>query len=183
MGRPYKARVTEWESLPRGVTWTSPPLLLLTGTRTMVARRFGSPSIVDADSNGLGSFDAWPIRFSCGLEVCLWVFRLGPDLARVADDDPTPIEVYANRPEADHVLFHLALPVPDAMLLPSSSSAPPLAFRVVRQDDHGNIVEVARYASRCEATAASADLEARGHKQTYTVQADVEANADGPAGR
>jgi hypothetical protein len=51
----------------------------------------------------------------------------------------------------------------------------PGAERVVwvvwRQDDHGNRAEVARHAERPEADTQASELEARGHKQTYWVEA------------
>jgi hypothetical protein len=42
---------------------------------------------------------------------------------------------------------------------------------VWRQDDNGNRFEVARFTSRAEADALAAQMEARGHKQTYWVAA------------
>ena len=42
---------------------------------------------------------------------------------------------------------------------------------VWRQDDNGNLFEVARWESRAEAEALAATMEARGHKQTYRVAA------------
>lgn len=40
---------------------------------------------------------------------------------------------------------------------------------VWRQDDNGNRYEVRRFATRAEAEALAAEMEARGHKQTYWV--------------
>jgi hypothetical protein len=48
-------------------------------------------------------------------------------------------------------------------------------WRLLRQDDNGIQFEVARYASRCEALSAAAMFEARGHKQLYWVEVEVEA--------
>jgi hypothetical protein len=42
---------------------------------------------------------------------------------------------------------------------------------VWRQDDNGNRFEVARRASRAEAEDLAAEMQARGHKQTYWVAA------------
>ncbi len=43
------------------------------------------------------------------------------------------------------------------------------AWVVWRQDDNGNRFVVARRGSRAEAEGIAAELEARGHKQTYWV--------------
>jgi O-acetyl-ADP-ribose deacetylase (regulator of RNase III) len=44
-----------------------------------------------------------------------------------------------------------------------------ITWVVWRQDDNGNRYEVRRYATRTEAEALAAEMEARGHKQTYWV--------------
>jgi len=51
------------------------------------------------------------------------------------------------------------------------SEEPEVAWRLWRQDDHGNEVVVADFATRAEAEAACAEYEARGHHQHYWVQA------------
>jgi hypothetical protein len=47
-------------------------------------------------------------------------------------------------------------------------------WRVIRQDDNGNVVVVAVFATEAEARARAADLEARGHKQLYTAEPQPE---------
>lgn len=47
-----------------------------------------------------------------------------------------------------------------------------------RQDDNGNRVRVATYATRDAAQAAQAAYEARGHKQLYWVVAAADQDAD-----
>lgn len=42
---------------------------------------------------------------------------------------------------------------------------------VWRQDDNGNRYEVERFASRADADALAAEMEARGHRQLYWVAA------------
>ena len=46
------------------------------------------------------------------------------------------------------------------------------AWVVWRQDDNGNRYVVRRCASKTEAEALAAEMEARGHKQTYWVESD-----------
>jgi hypothetical protein len=59
-----------------------------------------------------------------------------------------------------------------AMDMPDAGE-PGLDWVVWRQDDHGNRFEVARLASRAEADALAADMEARRHKQMYWVAASA----------
>nr|HEX4312685.1 hypothetical protein [Kofleriaceae bacterium] len=49
-------------------------------------------------------------------------------------------------------------------------SEPPRAWRVVREDDNGNLYVVAETATELEARSIAADFEARAHKQTYYVE-------------
>ena len=51
-------------------------------------------------------------------------------------------------------------------------SRQPTRWTVWRQDDNGNRYEVSRHENRAEAEAVAAEMEARGHKQTYWVAAD-----------
>jgi hypothetical protein len=55
--------------------------------------------------------------------------------------------------------------------LPLMSAAEQGVWVVWRQDDHDNRAEVARHAERSDAYVQASELEARGHKQTYWVQA------------
>jgi hypothetical protein len=50
----------------------------------------------------------------------------------------------------------------------------PGTWAVWRQDDNGNRFEVARYGSKAEAAEHAADLESRGHRQTYWVASAAE---------
>jgi hypothetical protein len=134
-------------------------------------RCFGQPQIVDADSNGIGPFDAWTLRFPCGLEVCLWIFHWRSDFSPI--DDPNElavIEVRANAAHERHILFHLPVPANDVSHWEPSPLLPePHVFRLLRQDDNGIQFEIARYPSRCEALSALAAFEAQHHKQMYWV--------------
>ena len=143
---------------PMHVTWSSPSLFTLRIDRRGVEQRFGPPSAVDCDSNGIGLFDAWDLRFACGLEVGLSLFHSGA------------AEVHASKRDADHILFHLGAA---SIARWTPDVCPPVvpAYRVLRRDDNGGTFEVARFTSRCEAEAAAQRFEQRGHKQTYWVEA------------
>ncbi|MFE6050193.1 SPOR domain-containing protein [Kitasatospora sp. NPDC056446] len=54
-------------------------------------------------------------------------------------------------------------------------------YRVMRQDDNGNRFLVAKDLDRAEALRRAAELEARGHKQLYWVEAVDEAGTAGAA--
>jgi hypothetical protein len=43
-------------------------------------------------------------------------------------------------------------------------------WRVLRQDDNGNVFVVAEFVTEAEARVLAAEYEARGHKQTYSVE-------------
>ncbi|MGK5629274.1 SPOR domain-containing protein [Streptomyces sp. URMC 123] len=45
-----------------------------------------------------------------------------------------------------------------------------LPWLVIRQDDNGNRYRVGRYATRAEAEQVADRLDARGHRQLYTVE-------------
>lgn len=50
-------------------------------------------------------------------------------------------------------------------------ATPSRRWRVIRQDDNGNVFVVAEVDSEEAARALAAQYEARGHKQTYSVEA------------
>jgi len=161
-----------WEPLLDGVRWKSPPLFNFRASRTAMVQALGPPHVVDEDSNGIGLFDAWCLRFPCGLEVAIWIFKMRSDGSSV--DDPNElswIEIHANQRHEKHIRFHVPVPIDDVSYwVPSTLFEEPLGWRVMRQDDHGNQFEVARYPSRCEADAVATDFESRGHKQLYWVE-------------
>lgn len=51
-----------------------------------------------------------------------------------------------------------------------TDSAAVLSWQVVRQDDNGNRYRVGTYATRDEAQQIADTLDARGHKQLYSVE-------------
>jgi hypothetical protein len=136
-----------------GVRWSSPGVFNARVTREALEGAFGPPFATRLDSNGTGLFDAWAIRFECGLEVTLWLFE-PPEV-------PSGVEVYANEDDAPHVLRHLGLPeecvvhwrAPDGAWTDDVARAfTPRRFRVVRRDDHGRAYTMLETASRRDAT-------------------------------
>ena len=157
------------------VSWTSPPLGSAEYSCSFLEARFGEPQGSNLDSNGVGLFDAWLMRFDCGLEVALWIFHQRPDRTPVTDPaQPAVVELHANQTERGHILFHLlshlGLSREDwSWWEPDPGRDGPPDWQVRRLDDNGNEYEVRRVSSRCEAESIAAELEARGHKQTYWV--------------
>lgn len=137
--------------------------------------RFGKPHWTDLDSNGVGRFDAWALRFACGHEVTLWLFHqleLGRDCQ---PHELAPVEIHADDTERGHTCFHLGVDRDSLSLWePDAGYDGPLAWRVRRQDDNCNQYELARFSSRCEAEAVARQFEARGHKQLYWVVSSTE---------
>ena len=137
-----------------------------------MVRAMGAAHLVDQDSNGLGLFDAWALRFACGLEVCLWMFQRRSDGTPIEDaTELATIEVHANEAHERHLRFHLPVPLVDVSYgVPSPLVEETRSWRVARQDDAGVCFEIARYGSRCEAEAVAEAFERRGHKQRYWVE-------------
>jgi len=158
------------------MTWSSPPYATFEAIASEIEARFGPPTERSLDSNGVGLFDCYFLPFACGLEIALWRFHLGRGLQPIdAARDPSIFEIYANRPELEHALFHLGVPG-DAVGRWTDRNGTPLSapvlasWIVMRQDDNGNRYEVARVTSRCEAESLMRQYEARGHKQVYWVE-------------
>ncbi len=128
--------------------------------------------MTDVDSNGAGLFDAWLLRFECGLEIALWQFQHdGLGVPFVGDDVARICEVHANERELGHLVFHVGV---DRTAIEHWSPTPtyvgPERWTVLRQDDNGNSFEIDAFTSRCEAEAVAASFAARGHKQLYWVE-------------
>ena len=156
------------------VSWRSPPLFNYRASRDELTARFGPPSAVDLDSNGLGSFDAWMVRFECGLQIAIWQFNSDPwGVAITAENAPREVEIHANHPELHHLLFHLGLHVVAiTRWAPDPTRVGERLWTLCRQDDNGHRHVVDNYTSRCEAESVAAAFAARGHKQLYWVEPD-----------
>lgn len=112
-------------------------------------------------------FDAWTLRFVCGLEVALWCFdgAEGP-----SSGEPVFVAVRASCVDRRHVAFHLGFDGAEPLVQPWYwAEDTPQRWRVMRTDDNGNEFELARVSSSCEATSLAEAYEARGHKQFYWI--------------
>lgn len=166
MGEP-----TRWVPL-HDVAWQSAPVVYLQRSRASLESRFGAPRLVDLDSNGIGLFDAWLLRFDCGLEVALWWFHQHPNWRHARPEDTTFVPVLSNETELGHILFHLGEERASVETYESNIGVDgPACWQVRRLDDNGNEFEVACVTSRCQAEAMALAFEARGHKQSYWAQA------------
>ena len=140
--------------MPAGVSWTSPPLCSFEQSRLWMEARFGEPHWRDLDSNGIGLFDAWALRFACGHEVTLWLFHQRDPWTDCFPHELAPVEIYANDPEHGHTCFHVGIDRDSLSLWePDAGHDGPLVWAVRRQDDNGNQYELGRFSSRCEAEA------------------------------
>ena len=162
-----KVATEKWQHIGDEVTWHSPPLFTTRFPRAKLVARYGPPQLVAVETDGSVPFDAWLVRFGCGLEVAIWSFDnswCGPH----PHHDRDTVEVHANRRDRDHLLFHLGLSS-DAIdeRQPTRLITEPLVHQILRLDDNGNEFEVTRVSSACQAIAIAQTYEARGHKQTY----------------
>jgi hypothetical protein len=160
-----------WTPLPGGVTWRSPPLFAFQLPFAELRTRLGPPQLPEVDTNGLGPADAWALRFPCGLELTLCQFLIDRTGGRVVDGESCWVEVHATERDLDHLRCHLPVPVGELSLgEPDATVRAPREWWVRRQDDNGHVFDVAAFSSRCEALQVAAEMEARGHKQLYTVE-------------
>ena len=134
--------VDDWTPLAHGVAWTSPPLFTFAGGHDAIRSRFGPPIAAAVDSNGLGPMDVWALRFACGLEVTLLVFRMrGCEL--LAPSEAHEIEVHANERDEAHLRFHLGLSANDiSKWQPDPLRPAPARWHLRRQDDNGHVAGV-----------------------------------------
>jgi hypothetical protein len=163
-----------WEPLYEGVAWRSPPLFNLRLSRAAIVAVLGEPDLTNLDSNGVGLFDAWALRFSCGLEVMIWIFHTRPERQWEEITDPRElanVEIHASERDFDHIRHHFPLPMTDlSRWEPDTMVESPRDWLVVRQDDNGNRYEMSAFSSECEARDSARTFEERGHKQMYWVE-------------
>lgn len=135
--------------------------------RSVVEDRFGEPVVRDEWLDGIGTYDAWALRFPCGLEITLTMpTEAGGPFA--CEESPDWADVFATEVDFEHVVDHFGLPLhetwqPVAEPLPNR-------HRVCRQDDHGNTFVVLETPFERRARCVAARLTASGHKQTYWVE-------------
>jgi hypothetical protein len=159
------------------VTWKSPLFGTFEAMAAAIEARLGPPAQRDLDSNGIGLFDYHLLRFACGLEIALYRYHLGSGLRAIdAAREASLYEIYTNRPELEHAVFHLGIAAGDVQRATAADGSPLVApvspsVVVMRRDDNGNEREVTRVTNRCEADAVAAAYRAHGHKQTYWVLA------------
>ena len=159
-----------WQAIDE-VGWTSPPLFFFEESRDSLRAKYGAAHGKNLDSKGVGLFDAWWLRFDCGLEVAIWCFHDNGDARPISDSDAATMEIHSNETERTHLLYHLELGAATiAMAEPNVCFVGEATWRVMRLDDNGNQYELTKTTSRCEAISVAAKFEARGHKQMYWVE-------------
>lgn len=167
-----------WEPLVEGVSWTSPMLFGFQMNRGALVSHLGLPQFIDLVSDGIGLFDAWALRFPCGLEITLWLLheQAHEQVDRTAEtidesDETANFQVHAIDRDFDHIRFHLPLTMSNvSKCFPDQTAEAPRHWQLVRQDEHGTRCVMTTFTSRCEAEATLAYFERRGHKQTYWVE-------------
>ena len=159
--------MTDWIPIDTERGWPGPMLLVAELPRTQLRTEFGSPQWVDVRREGVAPFDAWLVRFDCGLDVGMRSFE-GRALPTPTRNHRDAIEVYASHRDRDHLLFHLGLSREQVVAAKAHRLVDaPRAHQVLRLDDNGNQFQVTRTSSACEANAIAQAYEAKGHKQTY----------------
>lgn len=153
-----------WEPVIGPTTWKSSPILWMDIDRQTIVDRFGAKHD-DGVMSHFGPFDAWVLRFPCGLECSVaWIHG--------HSDIPSGAEIYASACEPAHLLFHLDLAARRWGQSSAEDIVEPTPWRVMRQDDNGNVAIAHRVTTECEARGLAAEYEARGHKQLYWIEHD-----------
>jgi hypothetical protein len=171
LGRRGMVSLTDWHPITEDVAWDPRPLVSLQKARSFLCTALGPPQARDVESDGIGPYDLWAMRFACGLEVLLLAFHW--DLqAGVALDPDQENRVVLESSSADwaHIAIHLPFDAGAVTVwMPDRRASDPLDWTVLRQDDNGNVFEVQSCSSRCEAHGIARKLESHGHKQIYWV--------------
>lgn len=163
--------MSEWESLPNGVSWKQPPYVCFRRSRASLEEAFGPPHSRDTDPKGLGPVDVWALRFRCGLEIVVMALHLAPDGVAVLPGEETWVEMNATDGDIAHVASHFPFELGQlSPWLPDRRTYPPRSWKVMRQDDNGIRAEVRQCSSKCEAEHQAHSLERLGHKQTFWVE-------------
>jgi len=160
-----------WKPFAPPVLWDRRPLVLFRESRHSLEGVLGAPQERDGDSNGIGPWDVWALRFECGLEVLLLAFHLASDFSEVPASEVTWVEIQSNSTEFPHIATHLPFALSGiSPWLPDRRTYPPDRWVLKRQDDNGGVFEVQRFSSKCAASLALAKFEALHHKQSYWLE-------------
>jgi hypothetical protein len=146
----------------RPLLWTHKAVKVdLEVPRAELEQRFGAPHYTDEEGCGLGPEEFWRFSCDCGLEVAVRHLRITGSMTIVA----------MQHGEVEHALAHLGLDG-HAVVYRSDASEPrpTQGWAVVRQDDTGNRYDVCLVPVRAHAECFARMLEARAHKQSYSVE-------------
>ena len=167
------------ESLSNGVAWQRDPLFSFRRSRAEMESEFGPAQTREFDSNGMGTVDAWTLRFSCGLELLVWAHHMKSDGSPVPPNQDTWFEVHANECDFAHIAAHLPFELRAVSpWLPDRRTRPSARWQVMRRDDNGNVFAMRACSTRCEADRCADTFEGRGHKQSYWVEERGEDRAE-----
>ena len=158
-----------WKPITDRVSWKREPLVAFRQSRSVLEATLGLPQARDIDSNGLGLYDLWALRFHCDLDVLLLAFH-DSKFVPVPPELENWVDLQSNDTDCAHIAAHLPFDLGElSPWLPDRRAARPCSWLVMRQDDNGNVFEVTRCTTRCEAQFRVDVLESAGHKQTYWV--------------
>jgi len=142
------------------------PLIRFTLPREEMPRRFGP---AHRRTDGQQPQELWAFRFPCGLAV----FLNYP----CATAGGTEGVVRADSPEIAHILHHLGLSDCLSWRLDHDDRpafqaryGSPDCVRLIRQDDHGTMVEICAHPNERGAVCIQRYYEAAGHKQWYWIE-------------
>jgi hypothetical protein len=159
-----------WKPITEDVPWNRLPLVSLRKSRSFLTGALGQPQAREVESDGIGPYDLWAMRFPCGLEVLLLAFHRAPDFSPLSPDDAGSVVLESSSVDWAHIAAHLPFDVGELSVWTPDRRLPgPCDWTVMRQDDNGNVFEVRSCSSSCEAEALARELESHGHKQTYWV--------------
>jgi hypothetical protein len=131
-------------------------------SRADFERRWGPPHLVDREGDGLGPEEYWGWHCDCGLEVVVL------HLPRYPVEDM--FLVTSEYREVEHVLAHVGWKPELVTWLADAAKPFTKGWVVVRQDDTGNRYDICVAPVRAHADCYAALMEARAHKQSYSVE-------------
>jgi len=162
---------TDWHPITEDVAWDPRPLVSLRKARSFLCAALGPPQARDVESDGIGPYDLWAMRFACGLEVLLLAFHWDLQAGVALEpDQENHVVLESSTTDWAHIATHLPFEAGAVSVwMPDRRASDPLDWTVLRQDDNGNVFEVKSCSSSCEAHGIVRELESHGHKQIYWV--------------